>query len=50
MGFPTWGEETHMVEDREALLQHYRQKREELLAAIEGLSDERMTEPTIDGW
>jgi len=39
-----------MPEDRAALLQHYRQMREELLAAIDGLSDEQMTEPSIDGW
>ena len=39
-----------MAEDKEALLQHYRQMREELLAAIEGLSDEQMTARTIDGW
>ena len=39
-----------MAEDRDALLQHYRQTREELLAAIDGLSDELMTEPSLDGW
>ena len=39
-----------MAEDREALLQHYRQMREELLAVIEGLSDELMTEASLDGW
>lgn len=39
-----------MAEDREALLQHYRQTREEMLAAIAGLSDDRMTERTLDGW
>jgi uncharacterized damage-inducible protein DinB len=38
------------MEEKEALLQHYRQMRQELLAAIDGLSDERMTEPSIDGW
>jgi len=32
------------------LLQHYRQMREELLAAIHGLSDELLTEPSLDGW
>jgi uncharacterized damage-inducible protein DinB len=31
-------------------LQHYRVMREELLAAIAGLSDELMTEPSLDGW
>ena len=39
-----------MPEDKEALLQHYRQTRMELLAAIEGLSDELMSEPSLDGW
>ena len=39
-----------MAEDRDALLQHYRQMREGLLAAIDGLSDELMTEPSLDGW
>jgi len=39
-----------MAEDRDALLQHYREMRAELLAAIDGLSDELMTEPSIDGW
>lgn len=39
-----------MAEDRDALLQHYRQMREELLSAIDGFSDELMTEPSLDGW
>ena len=39
-----------MAEDRDALLHHYGQMREELLSAIDGLSDEQMTERTIDGW
>jgi uncharacterized damage-inducible protein DinB len=39
-----------MAEDREDLLRHYRQMRAELLAAIEGLSDELMTERSLDGW
>ena len=39
-----------MAEDRDALLRHYRQMREELLAAIDGLGDERLTEPSLDGW
>lgn len=39
-----------MAEDRDALLQHYRQMREELLAAIHGLSDAVLTEPSLDGW
>ena len=39
-----------MAEDREALLRHYRDMRAELLAAIDGLSDEQLTERTLDGW
>lgn len=39
-----------MPEDRDDLLQHYRQMREAMLAAIAGLSDEQMTERTLDGW
>ena len=39
-----------MAEDRDALLRHYRQMREELLAAIQGLSDELLTDPSLDGW
>lgn len=39
-----------MAEDRDALLQHYRNMRDDLLAATGGLSDELMAEPSIDGW
>lgn len=39
-----------MAEDRDALLQHYRQMREDLLCAIYGLGDELLTEPSLDGW
>ena len=39
-----------MAEDRDDLMSHYRESREKLLAAIDGLSDEQMSEPTIDGW
>jgi uncharacterized damage-inducible protein DinB len=39
-----------MAEDREALLEHYRRMRAELLAALDGLSDERLTDPSLDGW
>ncbi|MEP7214925.1 MAG: DinB family protein, partial [Anaerolineaceae bacterium] len=39
-----------MAEDKEALLQHYRKTRLELLAAMDGLSDESLVEPAIDGW
>ena len=38
------------MEDRDALLQHYRESREALLAAIHGLTDAQMTDPSIDGW
>src|SRR2546423_8722145 len=40
----------HMTEDRDELLQHYLQMRQDLLSAIEGLSDAQMSEPSIDGW
>lgn len=39
-----------MAEDREDLLKHYRKMRQELLSAIDGLSDGLMTEQTLDGW
>jgi hypothetical protein len=39
-----------MVEDRGALIEHYRQMRAYLLAAIEGLSEQQMSEPSLDGW
>ena len=39
-----------MAEEKDALLQHYRRMRDELLAAVDGLSDELMTEPSLDGW
>jgi len=39
-----------MAEDRQALLEHYRLMRQQLLSAIEGLSDALMAEPTLDGW
>jgi hypothetical protein len=39
-----------MAEDRDALLQHYRRMRRELLSAIDGLNDELMTEQSLDGW
>jgi hypothetical protein len=39
-----------MPEDKDALIQHYRQMHAELLAAIDGLSDALMTEPSLDGW
>jgi len=39
-----------MAEDREGLLRHYRTAREELLSAIDGLSEGLLTEPSLDGW
>jgi uncharacterized damage-inducible protein DinB len=39
-----------MAEDREDLLRQYRDSRQQLLAAIDGLTDEEMSEPSIDGW
>jgi len=39
-----------MTEDKDALLRHYRTMRDELLAAIANLSDDWMTEPSLDGW
>lgn len=39
-----------MAEDRDELLRHYESMREGLVEAIAGLSDERMTEASIDGW
>ncbi len=39
-----------MGDDKEALLRHYRETRQDLLAALDGLSDAALTEPSIDGW
>lgn len=39
-----------MGESRDQLLQHYTSMRADFLAAIEGLSDEEMAEPSLDGW
>ncbi|HET9780500.1 MAG TPA: DinB family protein [Candidatus Dormibacteraeota bacterium] len=39
-----------MAIDREDLLRHYRESRAKMLAAIEGLTDEQMSEPSLDGW
>jgi uncharacterized damage-inducible protein DinB len=39
-----------MPEDREALLQHYRETRKDLLVAIDGLSDDQLSERSLDGW
>jgi uncharacterized damage-inducible protein DinB len=39
-----------MAEDKDALLQHYRRTREELMSVIAGLSDEQMADQSLDGW
>jgi hypothetical protein len=39
-----------MTEDREELLHHYSDSRAKLLAAIDGLTDEQMSQPSLDGW
>ena len=39
-----------MSESREELLQQYGDMRKELLSAIDGLSDEQMIDPSLDGW
>ena len=39
-----------MAKDREAMLQHYGAMRAELLGAVDGLGDEVMVEPSLDGW
>ena len=37
-----------MAEDREDLLRHYRESRVKMLAAIDGLTEEQMSETSID--
>lgn len=39
-----------MAEDRDELLTHFKRTREELLAAIDGLTDVQMAERSLDGW
>jgi uncharacterized damage-inducible protein DinB len=39
-----------MAENKDNLLQHYRQTREQLLAAIQGVSDAKLSDPSLDGW
>ena len=39
-----------MAEDKHALVQQYRQARDALLKAIDGLTDEQLTEQSLDGW
>ena len=39
-----------MAEDRDTLLEYYRESRAVLVAATDGLDRARMTERTLDGW
>jgi uncharacterized damage-inducible protein DinB len=39
-----------VAEDKDGLLKHYQEMREQLLTAIDGLSDELIAEPSLDGW
>jgi hypothetical protein len=39
-----------MPEDRTELLAYYRRTRTDLLTAIDGLSDDVLVEPSLDGW
>lgn len=39
-----------MAEETQDLLRHYRESRARLLEAIDGLTDEQMSDPSIDGW
>ena len=39
-----------MTEDRDELLSYYRESRRRLLAAIDGLTDQQMSDPSLDGW
>jgi len=38
------------MEDRDALLQHYRRMHDELVAQLDGLTDDQMSDPSLDGW
>ena len=39
-----------MPETREEAIERFRKMRAQLTASIDGLSDEQLTEPTVDGW
>lgn len=39
-----------MSQARDDLLEHYRRTREEMSSALDGLTDEQMSEPSLDGW
>jgi hypothetical protein len=44
------GQNLTMAINREDLLRHYRESRAKLLEAIDGLTDDQMSDPSIDGW
>lgn len=39
-----------MAETRDGLLKHYQQTRQQLVAAIHGLSDQQLLDTSLDGW
>jgi len=39
-----------MAENKDDLLRHFRSTRQGLMSAIDGLSDEQTSEPSLDGW
>ncbi|MGE0228171.1 MAG: maleylpyruvate isomerase N-terminal domain-containing protein [Dehalococcoidia bacterium] len=39
-----------MTDDRAGLIEHHRAMHRELLDAIDGLSDEQLLDPLLDGW
>jgi uncharacterized protein (TIGR03083 family) len=39
-----------MAEDRDDLLRHYRDSRKKMLEVLHGLTDEQLSDPTLDGW
>lgn len=39
-----------MPQDKETLIEHFRQMRRDLLQALDGLGDATLAEPTLDGW
>jgi len=39
-----------VAETRDGLLKHYQQTRQQLVAAIHGLSDQQLLDTSLDGW
>ena len=39
-----------MQQDRDALLAHYRSMRAGLLSAVDGLNEDHLCDPSLDGW